>query len=121
MPRRWVKPLQISLQSLSAVPERVRRRFRVSAANSGANPRPRCVPQEALDFVRRLHEFFSTQHEFAFYGSSLFFAYDANCLPEAHLRCVGTILFRSIHASDIRDSDSIPMLIWSPFGPYQQW
>jgi len=52
--------------------------------------------KEALGFVSRLHEYFQTQTEFAFYGSSLFFAYDAALGKDASLR-VKMIDFAHVH------------------------
>ena len=53
-------------------------------------PPPRCAcpahPQDALRIINRLVALFSEQREFAFYGSSLFFAYDAALGANAQLR-----------------------------------
>lgn len=52
----------------------------------------------ALERVARLTEWFSAQREYAFYGSSLLFCYDAACGAEAELR-LAMIDFAHVHRS----------------------
>lgn len=52
--------------------------------------------EAARDFLEQLYAFFTTQKEFAFYGSSLLFAYDAALGYEADLR-IKMIDFAHVH------------------------
>eukprot|EP00667_Euglena_gracilis_P001148 EG_transcript_1148 len=54
------------------------------------------LKDEALQFINKLYDFFRTQREFAFYGSSLLFAYDAALGEHAKLR-VRMIDFAHVH------------------------
>lgn len=54
------------------------------------------LKKEARDFIVDLHAYFSEQKEYAYYGSSLFFAYDAAEENESTLR-VKMIDFAHVH------------------------
>eukprot|EP00668_Euglena_longa_P006036 GGOE01007153.1.p1 GENE.GGOE01007153.1~~GGOE01007153.1.p1 ORF type:complete len:1008 (-),score=263.25 GGOE01007153.1:270-3293(-) len=58
--------------------------------------RTKRLKEAAQQFVNKLYDFFRTQREFAFYGSSLLFAYDAELGDNAELR-VRMIDFAHVH------------------------